>query len=57
MAVTRHAEAFDVRAEHVARLLLLGFGHINMLCRNTFIMPIWSPLESFNRFVTCGHGR
>jgi hypothetical protein len=33
------AEGFDVRAEDVARLSPLGFDHINMLGRYTFILP------------------
>jgi hypothetical protein len=33
------AEGFDVHAEDVARLLPLGFDHINMLGRYAFILP------------------
>jgi len=33
------AEGFDVRADDVARLSPLGFDHINMLGRYTFILP------------------
>ena len=32
-------EGFDVRLEDVARLLPLGFEHINMLGRYAFILP------------------
>jgi len=33
------AEGFDVRSQDVARLLPLGFDHINMLGRYAFILP------------------